>query len=542
MSKVGLYLCECGPNIAEAIDLDRVAAEIEKDGKVAGVERFKLLCSEDGKKFLAGNIKERGYERIVIAACSPKQHQATFEHVIASAGLNAHVFQMVNIREQCAWTTPDKEQATNKALRFIRAAVSRVRYHQALEQKEIECSPDAIVIGGGTAGIEAALRMAHKGRKVFVLERNELGGTRPDREWTAARAGALKENPLVEVYEHCRVSEVLGFFGSFVARLKTREDKEVEIKAGSVVLATGAVPFDPSGLAGYGYGELKGVSTVGEVEKSGIAAFMAGSPKSVAVIHCVGREKLGYCSGTCCVEAMKVARSVKEASAGTEVTEFYRDLCLPGTADDRCYRETADMGVRFVRFRDIEVSADGARLAVKYRQEDGTSGSMVADAVVLAAGVAADPANAEVARMFNIGIDEHGFFQSEHPVLNPVGTVTEGVFAVGGCRGPSSALDAATQAGAAAGKVLSALVPGRRLRLETRTSEVAEKRCVGCGLCVAACAYGAVTLDEMHHVAVVNEVLCRGCGNCAAACPSGAAQHRHFTARQLDQEVAQVLR
>jgi len=144
--------------------------------------------------------------------------------------------------------------------------------------------------------------------------------------------------------------------------------------------------------------------------------------------------------------------------------------------------------------------------------------------------------------MFNIPLDEHGFFQSEHPVLNPVGTVTEGVFVVGGCRGPAGALDATAQAGAAAGKVLSALVPGRRLRLETRTSEVAEALCVGCGICVAACAYGAATLNEDRHIAVVNEVLCRGCGNCAAACPSGAAQHRQFTTRQMDQEVTQILR
>jgi heterodisulfide reductase subunit A len=541
MAKIGLYLCECGPNIAEAIDLDRIGAEIEKNGKVAGVERFKLLCSEDGKRFVVESIKERGYERVVIAACSPKQHQATFEQVVANAGLNAHVFQMVNIREQCAWATPDKEQATNKALRFIRAAIGRVRYHWPLEQKEIECSPDAIVIGGGTAGIEAALRIAQKGREVFLLEKDEPGGTRRDREWMAARVDALRNNPLIEVYEHCKIRELLGFFGSFVAHLETREGNEVQLKAGSVVLATGAVAFDPTGLAGYGYRELEGVSTVREFEKAASDAS-DGHPKSVAVIHCVGREKLGYCSGTCCVEAMRVARRVKEASAETEVTEFYRDLCLPGTEHDRFYHETAKTGVRFVRFRDIEVAREGPGLVVRYRQEDGSSGSVVADAVVLSAGVAAGPANAEFARMFNVPLDGHGFFQSEHPVLNPVGTVTEGVFVVGGCRGPAGALDVTAQAGAAAGKVLSALVPGRRLRLETRTSEVAETLCVGCGVCVAACAYGAATLDEDRHIAVVNEVLCRGCGNCAAACPSGAAQHRQFTTRQMDQEVTQILR
>jgi heterodisulfide reductase subunit A len=375
--------------------------------------------------------------------------------------------------------------------------------------------------------------MAEKDRRVFLLEKEQLKGAED-------RIEELRDNPLIRVYEHCKVKEVLGFFGSFVAHIEAGEGNEVELRAGSVVLATGAAPFNPAGIAGYG--KLEGVSTVEEFDLDALGARPGGPPKTVAVIHCVGRDKLDYCSGTCCVEAMELARRLKEAWAKTEVTEFYRDLCLPGLADDRMYHETADKGVRFVRFRDLEVAQEGSGLVVKYEQEDGKKGSVAADAVVLSAGTVAGSANAEFSQMFNVPLDEHGFFQSEHAVLNPVGTVTEGVFVVGGCRGPAGVSDATVQAGAAAGKVLSALVPGRRLKLETRTSEVAETLCVGCGACVDACAYGAVTLDEVRRVAVVNEVLCRGCGNCASACPSGVAQHRQFTSRQIDQEVTQILR
>ncbi len=556
MAKIGLYLCECGPNIADAIDLDRVAAEIEKDGKVAGIERHKLFCSADGKKFLAESIKKNGFERFVIAACSPKQHEGTFAEVASSVGLNPQLFQLVNIREQCAWTVPDKEQATGKALRFIRAAVSRVQYHQTLEQKEIDCNPDVIVIGGGIAGIEAALRTAHEGRKVFLAEKGELGGMLKERgllfpamepagDFLGPRIDALRSNPQIEVFENCKVKEVLGFFGSFVALLETQEGKEVELKAGSVVLATGAQSFDPKELAEYGHGKLDGVYTADEIETAGVSKLMAESAKpvkSIAIVHCVGRDKLGHCSRMCCVNSMKIARQIREQSAETEVVELYRDLCLPGKAYDRFYKETEASGIRFARFESIEVTGGDSGLTVKYKQPGGTEAELAVDMVVLSTGLAPNPLNPELADMLSISVDESGFFAEEHVVLNPVSTMTEGVFIAGCARGPGDIRDTIVQASATAGKVLSSLVPGKRLQLEIRTSEVSEKLCVGCGTCVTVCAYGATTLDESRHIAVVNEVLCRGCGNCASACPSGAAKHRHFTTRQLNQEVTEILK
>ena len=546
MDKVGLYLCGCGPNIADAVDLDRIAEQIKKDGKVAGVERHKLLCSEDGKRFLAETIKAQGYDRVVVAACSPKQHQVTFEQVVASVGLNPQMMQMVNIREQCAWTTPDVGQATTKALRFVRAAVSRVRYHEALEQKEIDCSPDLLVIGGGVAGIEVALRTAARGRQVYLVEQNELGGMVPTRntlfptmapagDYLEARVAAVRNNKQIRLYERSRVLEVLGFFGNFVASLQTGDGKRIEVKAGAVVLAIGAQAFVPEGI--YGYGKVDGVYTTGEFERADLEGL-----RSVAIVHCAGREKLGYCSGVCCAEAMRAARAVKKVSSGTEVIEFYRELCLPGKEYDRFYQGTVEQGIRFIRFQSIEVTGGEKGPVIRYQTEDGNEEQLAVDAVVLSTGLAAEPANAGLAEMFNLALDEHGFFKEEHTVLNPVATMAEGVFIAGCCRGPAGIRAATTDAAAVAGKVLSALVPGRRLQLEIRTSEVSQTLCVGCGTCVTVCAYGAVMLDEARGIAVVNEVLCRGCGNCASACPSGAARHRHFTTRQLGQEMTEILK
>jgi heterodisulfide reductase subunit A len=239
---------------------------------------------------------------------------------------------------------------------------------------------------------------------------------------------------------------------------------------------------------------------------------------------------------------MKIARQVKTASPETDVVELYRDLCLPGKEYDRFQRETADAGVRFVRVEDVEVGEANGRLAVRYREPGRDEAGLAVDAVVLSTGLAPEPGNAALAEVLAVGLDERGFFKEEHLVLNPVGTATEGVLIAGCARGPGGLHDAVADAAAVAGKVLSLLATGQTLKLEPRTSFVSSTLCVGCGRCVAACAYGASTLDVSRHIAVVNEVLCRGCGNCAAACPSGAARHRHFTGRQLNREVAEILR
>jgi heterodisulfide reductase subunit A len=547
MARVGLFLCECGPNIAEAMDLDRVQVEAIQDRQVAGVERHRLLCSEAGQQFVSDRIREQGYDRVVIAACSPKQHEATFAAVLAKLGMNPEMLQMVNIREQCAWSTPDKAAATDKATRLVRAALDRVRFHEPLELREIECNPDVLVIGGGIAGIEVALRTAQPGRRVYLVEQGELGGMlagrqslfpgmKPAAGLLEPRLKRLRENRQIEVFESSRLGELLGFFGSYVARIET-EGGAVERRAGAVVLATGACPAGPEGLDRYGYGRVTGVHTSDEFERSGIRKL-----KSVAIVHCAGRERLGYCSQLCCANSMKIARQVKTALPEADVVEFYRDLCLPGKEYDRFQRETEGTGVRFVRVDDVTVEEDSGRPVVRFQEPGKEEASGDFDAVVLATGLAAEPGNAELAEMLDVELDEHGFFKEEHQVLNPVAATSEGVFIAGCAQGPAGLRDTIARAAAVAGKILAALVPGRKLQLEARTSEVSPVMCVGCGVCVTNCTYGALTLDQSMHVAVVNEVLCRGCGNCAAACPSGAARHRHFTNTQLSREVNEILK
>lgn len=557
MVKIGLYLCECGPNIAEVVDLDKIAAEIKKDNKVAGIERHKLLCSEDGKKFLVDTIKKNEFERIVIAACSPKQHETTFMEVMSNSDLNPYMFQLVNIREQCAWMTPDKEAATNKALKSIRAAIKRVRYHDALQVKEIDCNPDVVIIGGGITGIEAALRTAQKNRKVYLIEEQELGGKlrehkflfpamQPAQEFLSQKISELKSNKQIEVFEKSTVKEVLGFFGNFIATIENKDNKEIKLNVGSVILAIGANPFIPKGLPKFGYGKFDDVYTAAEFEKmttsKNITTKSGNPPKSVAIIHCVGRKKLGYCSKVCCINSMKIAQCIKDELNDVKIIEFYKNLCLPDKRYDTFYKQTKEKGIEFVRFSTIEVTNEDNQLILKYKKENDEENTLAVDIVVLSTGLVPNARTEELAKIFNIPVDEYGFFKEEHMKLSPISTITEGVFIAGCAQGPMDISGSMTQAGAAAGRIISSLVPGRRLQLETKTSYVSETMCVGCGVCVNVCAYGAVTIDEFRHISVVNEVLCRGCGNCASSCPSGAARHRHFTTKQITEEMVEILK
>ncbi|MGQ9675470.1 MAG: CoB--CoM heterodisulfide reductase iron-sulfur subunit A family protein [Chloroflexota bacterium] len=557
--KIGVYVCECGPNIADNVDIDRVLEAVSSIEDVEVAERYRLLCSEDGKEFLKESIKEHGLTHVVVAACSPKQHELTFMNVCEEAGVNPYLFQLANIREQCAWVTPDKDEATEKALRYTRAAISRVRYHIPLEKKETECSPDVLVVGGGIAGIRAGQSVAVAGRKAYLVEKSSsLGGkvkefeklfphmsSASDVVAQETRKLLAKEN--IEVLTESEVKEILGFLGNFQVKVKREaEDEERELNVGAVVLATGFELSNPEELPRYGYRKFDDVYTSLEFERmnaSGEVVLKNGKPpSSVAIIHCVGRKEKGYCSRVCCLYSLKFARYLKSRIPDVKITHFYSDLCIPGKSSQRFYEETKDMGVDFVRAASIEVAGNGKGMAINYETEAGSSDSLAVDMVILAPAMEPSSDAGTFAEILNIPLSEGGFFAEEHEKLAPISAPTEGVFIVGCAQGPKNVADSVVQAEAAAGKILSALVPGRRLELEAKVSHISELFCTGCQTCISVCPYGAITLDEMRKVSVVNEVLCHGCGNCVAACPSGAASVRHFAFTQVYQELEEVLR
>lgn len=562
--KLGVYVCECGTNIAEKVDIDKVLATVSPLKDVEVAERYKLLCSGDGQEYLKKSIEEHGLTHVVVAACSPKQHEITFMNVCERAGLNPYLFQMVNIREQCAWVTPDGADATDKAIRQIMAAIGRVQHQDALEKRETESNPDVLVIGGGIAGIKASQILASPDRKVYLVEKSpSLGGKtrRFSKLFVNMESGSalmeqeikrLQENKNVEVLTESEAGQILGFLGNFEVKVvRKAEDKEQNFNVGAVVLATGFELFDPAGLPRYGYGKLDDVHTSLDFEemnvpdgptKGKILLKNGKPPQSVAIIHCVGRDEKGYCSKVCCLYSLKFDRMLQSQLKGVKITHFYSDLCIPGKSYQKFYEDTKAAGVEFVRSAKTEVTKNEKGLSVKYETDTGPKGDYAADMVILLPAMENSGDAEKFAEMLNAPLDERGFFVEEHQLLSPVASAVEGVFVIGCARGPQSIAESIVQAEAAAGKILSTLVPGKKLELEVKTSHISESFCTGCKTCIDVCPYSAITFDEARQISVVNEVLCHGCGNCAAACPSGAARLKHFTFPQLYHEVAGVLR
>jgi len=557
IQKIGVYVCECGPNIAQSVDLDRVVTALSANPNVAVVKRYKLLCSEDGKQFLAKDIADEKLTHVVVAACSPKDHEATFAGVCARAGINPYLYQIINIREHCAWIIKNKEAATDKAISYIDAGVSRVLYHVPLVQKELDSVPDVLVLGGGIAGIETALSLASPVRQVHLVEKSDaLGGASTKLaglyKHQLAAQNILKEkiakvtdNPNIHIHLNSELTKAIGFFGNFETTVQPAGGEPIELNVGAIVVATGFTQYDPAEDARWGYGKVANVATAMQAEEmlaTGKLALANGSaPKSVALIHCVGRDAVGYCSAVCCNYLMKIAAHIRERCPEAKVSDIYRDLCMPNKSDQRTFGQVRDSGVEFIRGDNVRISQGGGAIEVKYTNDAGEEKSCTVDMAILAPAMKPCADTAKLAEMLDIPLDKSGFFEEEHLCLAPVSTTVNGVFIVGCAHGPKNISDSMVQARAAAGTILARLIPGKKLLPEVKVSEIIETLCTGCQNCVTVCPYGAATYNEEKHVSVINEAICRGCGNCVGSCPSGAARSKHFTHIQLHQEVIEAL-
>ncbi len=558
--KIGIFLCECGPNIASKVDMDRIAAEIAglKDfgDKELVIRRHKLLCSNEGKKFLEDEINSNELTHMVCAACSPREHDSTFIGVCKKTKLNPYLYTMVNIREQCAWVIPDKEQSTDKAVKYIHGGMNRVLYQEQLFENQLDSNCDVLVIGAGIAGVQASLNLASKDRTVYLIERApELGGKTTRLHGLLTEQGSnlnmisqklakLKKNPNIKVFTSTKLESIIGFQGNYEIVIRNLVNNDTtEFMAGAVIVATGYELLHAGESAYMEFSDEHDVHCGLEIEalmaqQKKVLKKNGKTPTSVGIIHCVGRELSGYCSKICCNYLIKISSYIRAMYPDVPVVHYIRDLCLPTKDSQSFYKDVREEGIEFKYISGLNLKGE----TVKYADPYGTEGTDEHDMIIYAKSVIPAMGTKELAQLLNIDLDEYGFIKEAHLKINPISSSNDGIFAVGAAHGPANVADSIIQAKAAVAKISTQLIPGQKIVPEVKVSEVLEAYCTGCQTCLKVCKYGAIYFDDAKAVSVVNGAVCRGCGNCVGSCPSGSIRSRHFTNPQLFQEIKEAVR
>jgi heterodisulfide reductase subunit A len=653
--KVGVYVCHCGTNISGTIDVEDVSVWAGGQENVEVARDYKFMCSSMGQDLIEEDIKEKGLTRVVVAACSPHMHEKTFRTACERAGLNPFLFEMANIREHDSWTTDDKKAATNKAKALVNGAVQRVVHHEPLELIPVEINPNTLVVGGGIAGISAALELANAGNHVYLVEREpSIGGhmAQLDKTFPTLDCSACILTPkMVEVGQHSNITlltyseveKVDGYLGNFVVNVRKKaryvdeehctgcgiciekcpfkvvddvfeaglgkrkviyrpfpqavpkypvidtencvyflrgkckacqifcptepnsidfeqQDELLQFEVGNIIIATGYDLFDVAKIPQYGYGRLANVFTSLEFERmvnaSGptdgqvVLRDLETEPESVAIIHCVGSRDENYneyCSKVCCMYSLKFAHLIHERLPNTEVYNCYIDMRTPGKGYEEFYRRLLNEGTHFIRGKVADVT-DVARNPqeegkIVVQVEDtliGKQRRIPVDMVILSPAMEARHDSREVTQLFKMGCDFDGFFIERHPKLDPVATMTEGVFIAGACQGPKDVPETVIQ-GAAASARVAGLINLETVMVEPVRASINEEACSGCRICNNLCPYNAIVFHEDQEVSEVITALCQGCGTCVAACPSSAINGAHFTNDQVFSQIEGLL-
>ncbi len=548
--RVGVFICHCGINIGSVVNVPEVVDFAKNLPGVVYAEQNLYTCSQDTQERIRQQIEEHGLNRVVVASCTPRTHEPLFQDTLRQAGLNPHLFEMANIREQDSWVHRAKPQvATQKAKDLAAMAVAKARRLRALQHTSFDVDQRALVIGAGLAGMTAALSIARQGFDVFLIERQPEMGGNLRHIFTASRPGedpqvllqeiieAVRSEPRIQVITQAEVSEVKGYKGQYRSTVTCADGSQIELSHGAIVVATGAKEIE---TAEYLYNQHERVLTQRSLEQRLTDPDFAGSldGKHLVMIQCVGSrdEEHPYCSRICCTQALKNALAIKRQTPGARVVVLYRDLRSYGMRE-HLYRQARQAGVIFLQYEPaakpvVSPEQDGG-LNVQVRvQPEGRQVVLPADWVVLSAGIEPEPGNAALAQLLKVPLNETGFFLEAHVKLRPVDFAADGVFLGGLAHSPRAIEETIAQAQAAAVRA-AALLSKKSLDATAIIASVNPRLCAACGLCVEVCPYGARRLEAgMEHADVI-EVLCQGCGACVAACPNKASQLKGFEFVQI---------
>jgi heterodisulfide reductase subunit A len=536
--RIGVFFVDWGRVVQEVVESKKVQDATSKMDGVVHVENLELSYGQDGLATLEKAIATHDINRVVVAGYSPRTHGRIFAEAIRKAGLNRAYLEMANIREQDALVhRGDHASATNKAITLVRTAVAGVRHAKPAPSLSLPFNPDALVVGGGLAGMSAALGLAGQGGKVYLVERSrELGGLagelartldgRPVAPELAAMIAQVNDNPNIEVITDTLVVDHKGQLGAFITGVQTGPGMFYrQINHGVTILATGARRYEPSE---YLYGQDSRIMTQLEMEKL-LASGKAGEAlDTVVMIQCVGsrNEANPTCGRICCRSAVKNALWIKEQNPEAQVFVLYRDMRMPFDSEEQ-YRKAREEGVLFVRYSPEEppqVNKDGDTLEVIFKDHilDRRLSVEPCALVLSTPQIAADEDTEELCEIFRLQQGPGGFLLEDHPKVRPIDTPAPGVFAAGSVLCPASMAEARTQGLAAAGRALT-MVSQKSLVLDTPVAKVNGDRCAACLICVRTCPYGIPYINADGY-SEIDPAQCLGCGVCAAECPAQAIQ------------------
>jgi heterodisulfide reductase subunit A len=551
--KIGVFVCNCGINIGGVVKVPEVAEYAKSLPHVVYVEENLFTCSQDTQDKMTDIIKEKGLNRVVVAACTPRTHEGLFQETLLNAGLNKYLFEMANIRNHDSWVhSDDPDRATEKAKDLVRMAVAKASLLSPLTETDLPIEHSALVVGGGIAGMTAALSLAHQGYPVSLVERSESLGGNAQKLHQTYKGDSISSflQKLIEeveaeenitVHLDTMITRSDGFIGNFRTDLET-DSRRKAIEHGVVILATGAKDYKPKE---YLYGEHEAVVTHLEMD----AFFKKNDPRveqveNVAFIQCVGSrdETNPYCSKVCCTHSMKSALEIIKRNPDANVYIFYRDIRTYGDRED-LYRKARAKGVHFFRYDQDEkpiVKPDGNRVQIEFRDHI-LDRKLALNVDILCLATAIVPhKDHELARSFKVSFDADGWLLEAHQKLRPVDFANDGVFLCGMAHYPKPIEESIAQAQAAASRALTVLTKDRA-KVGGFVSYIDPDLCSGCLACINVCPYKAITFNSDRKVAEVNQALCKGCGACAATCPSEATVLMGFNNNQLYAQIRTAL-
>jgi len=550
--KIGVFVCHCGANISSVVNVPSTVDYAKTLPHVVYATEQIFSCATNSAKEITDLAVEKGLNRVVIAACSPRTLEPLFRDTLREAGLNQYYLDMANIREHCSWVhAKQKEEATEKAQDIVRMSVARAAELEPLQEFDLPVNKSALVVGGGIAGMTCALSIAKQGHEVHLIEKSkDLGGMARRIHSTLEKLDVqaflddtiqkIYKNPLIHVSHDASIKEVSGYLGNFKTTIES-EGRTKSIKHGASILAIGAGVYTPDE---YLYGEndqvFSHIDLGGEIVKGNEAVTEA---ESLVMIQCVGSrcEERNYCSRVCCGHAVKNALKLKEINPDMRIYILFRDMRTYGFKED-AYREASEKGVQFIRYTPedkpvVETAKEGGKDVIRITVTDTILGQKLeldADILSLAAAVIPSESTQEVASKFKVTLSPDEFFKEAHVKLKPVEFATDGVFLCGTAHYPKHIPETINQAYGAAGRVLT-LLSRDTVVASGSVAKVSEYDCVSCGACITACTYDAISfhMTRKGKKAIVNPILCKGDGLCNAKCPTNAIALKHFTNEAL---------